>query len=70
MTVRVSDEVDRISAHHLAAATPFKVLGAPNVMLETIKRGEDDKWTGDGEKNIILRLYEHFGGHAKAALHM
>jgi alpha-mannosidase len=39
-------------------------------MLETVKRGEDDKWTGDGEKTVILRLYEHFGGHARAALHM
>ena len=68
--MRVSDEVDRIAAHPLAAATPFKVLGAPNVMLETVKRGEDDSWTGEGEKTIILRLYEHFGGHAKATLNM
>lgn len=66
----MSDEVERIAAHPLAAATPFKLHGAPNVMLETIKRGEDDKWTEDGEKTVILRLYEHFGGHAKATLNM
>lgn len=37
-------------------------------MLETVKRGEDDK---DGEaKTIILRLYEHYGGHARATLKM
>ena len=37
-------------------------------MLETVKRGEDDK---DGEaKTIILRLYELYGGHARATLKM
>jgi alpha-mannosidase len=50
----------------------FVVDGAPNVILETIKRGEDDdfeKKTG-GTTSIVLRLYEAFGGHARAQLRL
>ena len=46
--------------------SPFEVHGAPNVFLETVKRGD-----GDGlahETTIILRLYEAYGGHAQATL--
>lgn len=50
--------------HH---GSPFSV-SAPNVVLETVKRGEDDK---DGKATtIILRLYEQYGGHANAVLKM
>jgi hypothetical protein len=38
--------------------------------LETIKRCEDDKTHGEGDKTIILRLFEHYGGHARATLKM
>ncbi|KZV87865.1 glycoside hydrolase family 38 protein [Exidia glandulosa HHB12029] len=48
--------------------TPFQVSGAPNVVLETIKRGDDDD--RDGTTSVILRLYEAFGGHARAKLHV
>lgn len=54
----------------LATTSPFKVSGAPNVMLETIKRGEDDMFEMDGKRTIILRLFEQLGGHAKATLNM
>ena len=47
---------------------PFRVSGAPNVVLETIKRGDDDD--AHGTTSVILRLYETFGGHAKATLHI
>lgn len=48
------------------SGTPFSVAKAPNVILETIKRGEDDK---DGKATtIILRLFEQYGGHANAVL--
>ncbi len=46
---------------------PFAVQGAPNVFLETIKRGEDDS---KKTTTVILRLYEAFGGHANATLHI
>lgn len=49
-----------------ASKSPFTIEGAPNVILETIKRAEDDpkkKLT-----RVILRIYEAYGGHATATL--
>lgn len=46
--------------------SPFTIEAAPNVMLETVKRAEDDpkkKLT-----RVILRIYEAYGGHATATL--
>ncbi|KAI4519924.1 glycoside hydrolase family 38 protein [Schizophyllum commune Loenen D] len=53
-----------------SAASPFVVEQAPNVFLETVKRGEDDAFKdfAKGPTTIILRLYEAFGGHASAVL--
>ncbi|CAG8501332.1 3725_t:CDS:10, partial [Dentiscutata erythropus] len=39
----------------------FTVDGAPNVILDTVKRAEDSD-------EIVLRLYEAYGGHATAKL--
>ncbi|GBC03648.1 hypothetical protein RclHR1_05230010 [Rhizophagus clarus] len=39
----------------------FTISNAPNVILDTVKRAEDTD-------EIILRLYEAYGGHAKAIL--
>ncbi|KAI9286060.1 galactose mutarotase-like domain-containing protein [Umbelopsis sp. AD052] len=39
----------------------FRIEGAPNVVLDTIKRAEDSD-------DVILRLYEAYGGHATARL--
>ena len=50
---------------------PFSIHNAPNVILETIKRSDDEKFIGkkEGESSVvILRLYEAFGGHAVAQL--
>ena len=58
------------STHFLGASSPFKVYDAPNVRLETIKRGEDDSFEMDGKKTIIMRVFEHMGGHARACLKM
>jgi len=46
--------------HH----APVLVHGAPNVILETLKRGDDDDVSGSGPQTVILRLYEAYGGHA------
>jgi alpha-mannosidase len=46
--------------------SPFWIEGAPNVILETVKRAEDDprkKLT-----RVVLRIYEAYGGHARATL--
>jgi len=42
--------------------------GHHGVVLETIKRGEDDKEVG--EKTVILRMYEGIGGKSKGRLNM
>ncbi|KAL5496105.1 AMS1 [Sanghuangporus vaninii] len=58
-------------ATSLLNKAPFSVRGAPNVILETVKRGEDDDFTGfekNQPKTIVLRVYEAFGGHAQAFL--
>jgi len=49
---------------------PFIVVGAPNVILDTIKRSDDEQHTSSPAQPsaVILRLYEAFGGHAKAQL--
>ncbi|EJD35944.1 hypothetical protein AURDEDRAFT_74783, partial [Auricularia subglabra TFB-10046 SS5] len=62
----VADE--GVSAALALTKTPFYVSGAPNVILETIKRGDDDD--RDGTTSVILRIYEAFGGHANAKLHI
>lgn len=51
---------------------PFILTGARNVILDTVKRGEDDHFGHGEEKSkkvihdqvIILRLYEAHGGAA------
>jgi alpha-mannosidase len=47
---------------------PFVVSGAHNVILETVKRGDDDDVSGSGPKTVVLRLYEAYGGHANVRL--
>ncbi len=54
----------------LAKAPSFKVEGARNVRLETIKRAEDDDFTKGANATIVLRLFEELGGHARVQLHM
>nr|GAT45299.1 glycoside hydrolase family 38 protein [Mycena chlorophos] len=58
------------SARSLATThSPFDLVGAPNVFLETVKRGDDDTFTSSsGPKSVVLRIYEAFGGHAQAQL--
>jgi alpha-mannosidase len=51
--------------------TPFFVDGAPNVILETIKRSDDERFNGKRDSDtsvVIIRLYEALGGHATAEL--
>ena len=47
---------------------PFLVSGAHNVILETVKRGDDDDFSGPGPKTIVLRVYEAYGGHTTVRL--
>ena len=46
----------------VAKALPqFRLEDAPNVVLDAMKRAEDSP-------DIIIRLYEAYGGHARARL--
>lgn len=49
---------------------PFELTGAPNVFLETVKRGLDDDFSSSDttKGSIVLRIYEAFGGHGRATL--
>lgn len=58
------------NAGYVAPPLPFWVEGAPNIFLETIKRGEDDFEPNASDTTVILRLYEAFGGHGSVKLHV
>ena len=51
---------------------PFTLEGSPNVMLETIKRGENDFDSHSFEEGmtqtVILRLHENMGGRGVVKL--
>ncbi|ORY82383.1 family 38 glycoside hydrolase [Leucosporidium creatinivorum] len=49
---------------------PFKLNGTRNIILDTIKRGEDDHFAPKSKQGqtVILRLYEAFGGHGHAKI--
>jgi len=58
-----------------AFKAPFVLEGARNVFLETVKRGEYDKFgepvnfdIRECHVTVVLRLYEAFGGHAQVKL--
>ncbi|KAK3208721.1 hypothetical protein GRF29_77g1744205 [Pseudopithomyces chartarum] len=61
-----------------ASGTPilqaFQIHGAPNLVLDAIKRGEDDEDVSRGElpvkkgQSVILRVYDALGGKSKAVL--
>lgn len=58
-------------ASSLLHTPPFVVEGAPSVILDTIKRSDDDKFSSSAtEPSVILRLYEAYGGHARASIRM
>lgn len=58
------------SVHHL----PISLSGSPSLILDTIKRGEDDEDVSRGElpgrkgKSVILRIYDSLGGTSKGTI--
>lgn len=52
----------------------LRIHGAPNLILDTVKRGEDDEDVSRGElpvkkgHSIILRIYDAMGGKSKGVL--
>lgn len=58
------------NAGYIAPSLPFWLEGAPNIFLETIKRGEDDFEPNASGTTVILRMYEAFGGHGSVKLNV
>lgn len=63
-----------LSTLHSSLLNPFHIHGAPNLVLDTIKRGEDDEDVSRGGlpikkgHSIILRIYDSLGGKSKGVL--
>ncbi|KAH6671434.1 glycosyl hydrolases family 38 N-terminal domain-containing protein [Halenospora varia] len=57
-----------------AFSNPIKLTGNPSLILDTVKRGEDDEDVSRGElkkrkgKSIILRIYDSLGGKSKGTI--
>ncbi|KAL5612396.1 uncharacterized protein BROUX77_002552 [Berkeleyomyces rouxiae] len=53
---------------------PIKLVGDDSLMLDCVKRGEDDEDVRTGElparagKSVIVRVYESLGGHSRAVV--
>ena len=69
--VQGSSKVDKSS---LSRELPVKLTGSPSLILDTIKRGEDDEDVSRGElpkrkgRSIILRIYDSLGGTSKGRI--
>lgn len=59
----------------LSLDSPIKLVGEPSIILDAVKRGEDDEDVSTGDllparkgKCIIVRMYESLGGKSRAAI--
>ncbi|KAI0713074.1 glycoside hydrolase family 38 protein [Cerioporus squamosus] len=59
---------DTTEAPLLKTKPAFQLEGAPNVFLETVKRGLDDDFESHDSPSVVLRLYEAYGGHGTVKL--
>jgi alpha-mannosidase len=59
---------------HLRLEMPIKLTGDPSLVLDTVKRGEDDEDVSRGEfakrkgRSIILRIYDSLGGKSRGTI--
>ncbi|KAG0651153.1 Alpha-D-mannoside mannohydrolase [Hyphodiscus hymeniophilus] len=57
-----------------ASSNPIKLTGNPSLILDCIKRGEDDEDVSRGEleirkgKSVIVRIYDSLGGTSKGTI--
>lgn len=67
----VKDHVDAAAL----ARTPVRLTGDPALVLDTVKRGEDDEDVSRGElppkkgRSVVLRVYDSLGGKARGTIH-
>ena len=51
------------------ARPTFEMRGDRNIVLDTVKRGEDDHFTStNSSQTVVLRIYEAYGGHGTMVL--
>lgn len=61
-------------ANALSFDSPIKLVGDPAIILDCVKRGEDDEDVSRGElavrkgQSVIVRLYESLGGRSRTAI--
>jgi alpha-mannosidase len=54
--------------------SPIRLTGAPSLVLDTVKRGEDDEDVARGElpkrkgRSVILRIYDSLGGASQGTI--
>lgn len=54
--------------------SPIRVTGSPSLVLDTVKRGEDDEDVSRGDlpirkgKSVILRIYDSLGGTSHGSI--
>ncbi|KAI7833296.1 glycosyl hydrolases family 38 N-terminal domain-containing protein [Kickxella alabastrina] len=60
--IQMPVDMKAASSSAMTAAPYFSVTAAPNVVLDAVKAPED------GSHDIIVRLYEAYGGHASATV--
>ncbi len=71
MTELIQQVRHSVGKTNLLEPIRFVVEGAPSVILETIKRGEDDFGNkGTNTKTVVLRFYESLGGRSRGVLKM
>ncbi|PHH50111.1 Alpha-mannosidase [Ceratocystis fimbriata CBS 114723] len=57
-----------------AAITPIKLVGDDSLILDCVKRGEDDEDVSVGDlparsgKSVVIRVYESLGGYSRAVV--
>lgn len=57
-----------------AFSTPIKLTGSKSLVLDTVKRGEDDEDVSRGElakrkgKSVVLRIYDSLGGQSRGTI--
>lgn len=58
----------------MSSDSPITLVGEPSIILDTVKRGEDDEDVSTGDlpvrrgKCVIIRMYESLGGKSRAAI--
>ena len=67
--LKLADAPNTLEAEAFSA--PIKLTGSQSLVLDTVKRGEDDEDVSRGElakrkgKSVILRIYDSLGGQSR-----